>query len=37
MTLPPDISCLSSSETDTLIGVWMARLDGLEARVSALG
>ena len=36
MTLPPDISCLSSSEKDTLIGVLMARLDALAARVSAL-
>ena len=36
MTLPPDISRLSSSEKDTLIGVLMARLDALEARVSAL-
>ena len=36
MTLPPDISCLSSSEKDTLIGALMARLQALEARVSAL-
>ena len=36
MTLPPDISCLSSSEKDTLIGVLMARLEALAARVSAL-
>ncbi len=36
MTLPPDISCLSSSEKDTLIGVLMARLEALAARISAL-
>jgi hypothetical protein len=26
MTLPPDLSCLSPSEKDTLIGVLMARV-----------
>jgi transposase len=36
MTLPPDLTCLSSSEKDTLIGVLMARLDALEARVTVL-
>ena len=36
MTLPSDLSCLSPSEKDTLIGVLMARLAAREARVSAL-
>jgi len=36
MTSPPDLSTLSPSEKDTLIGVLMARLDALEAENALL-
>jgi len=36
MTPPPDLSSLSSSEKNALIGALLARLDALEGRVTAL-